>query len=192
MKKPYGVAVIINIKHFDEELKFDKREGSDDDVENLERLWKELGFTVTMNVDSTTADKIYTFLKEVADKINANQDSSCFVCCIMTHGNMGKIYGSDSKSLDIKNVTDLFKRDNCPALAGKPKLFFIQACRGSNQLRDHAKEREIPKTVDLAAAGRGADYERKNNSDFLKRANPNEINFLIGYSTVPGKRLRNF
>jgi hypothetical protein len=201
MKKPYGVAVIINIKHFDEKLKFDNREGSDDDVENLERLWKELGFTVTMNVDSTTADKIYTFLKEVADKINANQDSSCFVCCIMTHGNMGKIYGSDSKSLDIKTITDLFKRDNCQALAGKPKLFFIQACRGSNQLRDHAKPdaekekgpkvapREIPKNVDLAAAARDADYERKNNSDFLKRANPNEINFLIGYSTVPGKRL---
>ncbi|CAB4045343.1 caspase 8, partial [Paramuricea clavata] len=192
MEKPYGVAVIINIEHFEEEFKFSKRKGSHRDVANLVRLWGDFDFRVKMDADSTTANEIYIFLRQVASEINTN--SSCFVCCIMTHGDMGEIYGSDGKPLDIKFITNLFKEDMCPALVGKPKLFFIQACRRSNKLRDHAKP-EVkneqgskvaaagsPKAVDSVAAASDADYERK----FLKRANPNEINFLIGYSTVPG------
>jgi hypothetical protein len=124
MKKPCGFVVIINIKHFDEELKFPKREGSDHDVVNLKRLWEEFGFTVKMNVNSTTGDKIYTFLDEVASEIDTN--SSCFVCCIMTHGNMGEIYGSDGKPLDIKYVTNLFKEDKCPALVESQSCFLFK------------------------------------------------------------------
>ena len=105
----------------------------------------------------------------------------------MTHGNMGEIYGSDGKALDIKSVTNLFKEDKCPGLAGKPKLFFIQACRGSNQLRNHSNQPAgIPTAMEFTSAANDADYERGNNSKFLKQANPKEINFLIGYSTVPG------
>ena len=184
--------MIINIKHFEEELKFPIREGSDHDVDNLKRLWEEFGFTVKMNVNSTTADKIYTYLDEVASEIDTN--SSCFVCCIMTHGNMGEILCSDGKPLDIKYVTNLFKEDKCPALVGKPKLFFIQACRGSNKLRDHAKPEAkqekgskvagagTPKAVDSVAAASDADDGRK----FLERANNNNNNnSLYSYSRTP-------
>jgi hypothetical protein len=185
MKNPYGVAVIINIKEFDKESEIPKRKGSGKDVKKLQRLWSEFGFSVDMDENSTTADDIYTYLVKVANEINT--DFSCFVCCIMTHGNMGEIYGSDGKALDIKSVTNLFKEDKCPALAGKPKLFFIQVCRGSNKLRDHSNQPAgIPTTMDLTAAANDAEYERGNNSKFLKQANPKEINFLIGYSTVPG------
>jgi hypothetical protein len=50
-----------------------------------------------------------------------------FVSFITTHGDRGKIYGSDSEYLDIKEVTDAFKTTKCPYLAGKPKLFIIVA-----------------------------------------------------------------
>lgn len=51
--------------------------------------------------------------------------------CILTHGiEGGKIHAADG----LFNVTDLyenFEGDACESLQGKPKLFFIQACRGT-------------------------------------------------------------
>jgi hypothetical protein len=32
--------------------------------------------------------------------------------------------------LEIDNITKPFKGDQCKSLVGKPKFFFIQACRG--------------------------------------------------------------
>ena len=130
----YNVAVIINVEHFQkssgEESKFSNREGTAYDVTRLQKLWKDLGFTVKVpEAADLKGQIIFTFLRQVAKEIDEKQNSSCFVCCIMTHGCMGKIYGSDDDSVDIKAILNLFKEANCPALAGKPKLFFIQACR---------------------------------------------------------------
>jgi hypothetical protein len=46
----------------------------------------------------------------------------------MTHGDDGVIYGID-KSIELDQLIQPFKQNR--TLAGKPKLFFIQACRGS-------------------------------------------------------------
>lgn len=49
----------------------------------------------------------------------------------MSHGSDdGKIYASDLQ-FDVTEVWEPFIGDHCPSLIGKPKLFFIQACRGS-------------------------------------------------------------
>ena len=42
----------------------------------------------------------------------------------------GGIYGVNGKFIDIKDLTSNFKAQRCPSLAGKPKLFFLQACQG--------------------------------------------------------------
>lgn len=48
----------------------------------------------------------------------------------MSHGDDGKIFASDhGYPPDI--LWEPFTGDNCTTLAGKPKMFFIQACRGS-------------------------------------------------------------
>lgn len=49
----------------------------------------------------------------------------------MTHGKHdGKIYAADGEFM-VQDLWERFIGNNCKSLIGKPKLFFIQACRGS-------------------------------------------------------------
>ena len=57
----------------------------------------------------------------------------CFVCCILTHGVLGHVYGTDGRIVRINQLTSCFSSRRCQALAGKPKLFFIQACQGRDK-----------------------------------------------------------
>uniref|UniRef100_A0A671RCQ0 Caspase-3 n=1 Tax=Sinocyclocheilus anshuiensis TaxID=1608454 RepID=A0A671RCQ0_9TELE len=57
-------------------------------------------------------------------------DNSCFVCVLMSHGEEGTILGSDERWMPVKTLTSLMTSDLCPSLRDKPKLFFLQACRG--------------------------------------------------------------
>ena len=171
MDKQYNVAVIINVERFQE---LEHRDGTSYDVTKLQQLWKNLGFTVKVAESADfKGQSILAFLQQVEEEIDEKQNSSCFVCCIMTHGRMGKIYGSDHDSVNIKAILDLFKEANCRALAGKPKLFFIQACR------------EIPKA---SSASTAAASDARENSKFMELANPHENDFLIGYSSLPGHK----
>lgn len=54
----------------------------------------------------------------------------CFVVVIMAHGGLGELYGVNGDAFPVHRLTFDFSTDKCPSLAGKPKLFFIQACRG--------------------------------------------------------------
>ena len=140
MQQPYGFALIINNQTFTgptpEGHILPERRGSHVDLENLVNLWAKLGFIVEKH-ENLKAHQICTAVDKMVKKIKKNQ-SSCFVCCMMTHGTMGTIYGSDGNFVNIKDITDSFKESNCPELAGKPKLFFIQACRGRQYLTGRA------------------------------------------------------
>jgi caspase 7 len=49
----------------------------------------------------------------------------------MTHGKRdGKIFAADGEFM-VQDLWENFIGDKCPSLIGKPKLFFVQACRGS-------------------------------------------------------------
>ena len=54
----------------------------------------------------------------------------------------GGIYGVNGRFLEIKDLTSCFKAVQCPSLAGKPKLFFLQACQG------RAKQQGIHNQID--------------------------------------------
>ena len=215
MERPYGIALIVNVKNFlrKEGVNLCEREGSDKDAKELEELWARLGFTVKCACEKVKAYNIYDVLRETAKEIDKQQNSNCFVCCIMSHGTMGSIYGSDAELLGIKDIIDLFKEINCKALAGKPKLFFIQACRGGVKL-DRTTDAEVPETgedcVTMPATPSDADATLEavdsqemdgndssivhgdidcdsDDSEFRRCADPNEPHFLLGYSTARGK-----
>jgi hypothetical protein len=63
----------------------------------------------------------------------AKQDHSendCLLITIMTHGEKdGKVLSADGKFY-VNEIWEHFIGDNCKSLIGKPKLFFVQACRG--------------------------------------------------------------
>ena len=181
MQRPYGYTLIINNRTFTDQTRegriLPEREGSQVDLKKLEDLWKAVGFKVEKYED-LKAHKIYKAALDVIEEIKKTQNSSCFVCCIMTHGAMGEIYGSDSKSINIKDIIDLFKESKCPALAGKPKLFFIQACRERECLTDQ--------TLSESASSSQSQCDDFDGSSFRHNADPKEAHFLLGYSTTSG------
>uniref|UniRef100_A0A4W2CFR7 Caspase-3 n=1 Tax=Bos indicus x Bos taurus TaxID=30522 RepID=A0A4W2CFR7_BOBOX len=98
-----------------------------------------------------------------------HRNSACFACILLSHGEENLIYGTDGKTA-IKDLTAHFRGDRCKTLLEKPKLFFIQACRGT-ELDD----------------GIQADSGPINDTDANPRYKiPVEADFLFAYSTVPG------
>uniref|UniRef100_A0A3Q3WMC1 Caspase-3 n=1 Tax=Mola mola TaxID=94237 RepID=A0A3Q3WMC1_MOLML len=95
-----------------------------------------------------------------------HSSSASFVCVLLSHGDEGVIYGTDGPE-KFENLTRYFKGDCCRSLVGKPKLFFIQACRGSD-LDD------------------GALIETDSVDDQTTDRIPVEADFLYAYSTAPG------
>lgn len=110
--------------------------------------------------------------QKMADKDHSECD--CFVCVILSHGEEGIVYGTD-KAVHIKELSDFFKSDRCPSLAGKPKIFIIQACRGYQT--DPGVTVTVGNPQDEVDARVTADQTIKL---------PIEADFLFAYSTVPG------
>jgi len=64
------------------------------------------------------------------DERRKNNQSRVFILCILSHGEKGVIYGADGKSVQVEELEKLFDGWQCNQLAGRPKLFLIQACQG--------------------------------------------------------------
>ena len=134
LSRPLGIALIINNESFHpntgemEELAV--REGSERDVKALETLFEALSFNVM-----TERNKGRQEILEILDHISLEDHSAynCFVLWLLSHGKDGHIYGADGETVPIESVRDFFSNARCPTLRGKPKLIFIQACRGSQE-----------------------------------------------------------
>jgi len=100
-------------------------------LELLERLFGEkLDFKVEVYHDLSDAE-ICNELFARASTDHSNFD--CFVCFVLSHGVNGAIYGANGKLVQIKQITSYFRPSSCHSLCGKPKLFFIQACQGTER-----------------------------------------------------------
>lgn len=75
-----------------------------------------------------TSDEIMEVCRKYSGKDHGNFDSIVF--CILSHGTTGAVYGSDCRSVYIRDITSCFTASQCQSLASKPKLFFFQACQG--------------------------------------------------------------
>ncbi|KAK5920851.1 hypothetical protein CgunFtcFv8_024611 [Champsocephalus gunnari] len=95
------------------------------------------------------------------------------VCCILSHGKEGSVHGVDGQPVEIKRLMERVNGSHCPSLAGKPKLFFIQACQGNSE----------QKAVYIEADGPAESYIF---SDAYKASDtiPADADFLLGMSTV--------
>lgn len=154
-----GYAVIINNKRFDSRLDMPVRDGTDVDAASLETSLKKLGFE-TRIFHNCSASLIREIMLRYAK--SDHSDSDCFMSVFMSHGEDGVIYGID-KEIEIEKLIHPFKLNR--SLAGKPKIFFIQACRG-NQLMEGIDSNP---------------YEIQ----YVNKI-PMEADFLIAYSTISG------
>jgi hypothetical protein len=127
-----GYALILNNnKFYDQRTSKEMfRKGSEIDVRNITATLKRLNFKVREPLCDLTAKEIKVKLDEVAKTVDFAQ-YSCFVCIIMSHGDShGAVYGIDWNTVDTeKDIVSIFRKYK--QLEGKPKLFFVQACRGS-------------------------------------------------------------
>ena len=127
-----GYAVVINIMNFDHEPQ-KQRIGSEFDVDRIcKTLQKSLGFKLyegKPHIDLTSTE-IKMLLKKFA-KDPVQKLASCSAVVIMTHGlNQGQILGRNNFTVSLsREIMPLFANGNAPDLKGKPKLFFIEACR---------------------------------------------------------------
>ncbi|XP_027493284.1 caspase-8-like [Corapipo altera] len=123
---PHGYCVILN-NHIFNNPHYNRR-GTVKDGEAVKRVFKWLQFETVEHMD-LEAKEIYEKVKEYSKRDHRNMD--CFVCFIFSHGEKHKIKGIDDELVNIRDLVSCFSGSNCPSLAGKPKVFFIQACQGS-------------------------------------------------------------
>ncbi|KAK6187860.1 hypothetical protein SNE40_005793 [Patella caerulea] len=119
--------------------KMDNRIGCKADTKALKTTFKKLGFRVKC-FKNLEARQIAKTLKEASENFN-HGEADCFACVILSHGDefytslrerKNMIYGIDEGRISVERIMNYFDSQNCPALQGKPRLFFIQACRGKD------------------------------------------------------------
>ncbi|KAG8592925.1 hypothetical protein GDO81_000673 [Engystomops pustulosus] len=122
-----GLALIFNHDWFFWQLRMPERRGTNTDRDNLYRRLTDLGFEVK-SYDNLKAVDILETIHAAAT--GDHSDADCFLCVFMSHGEDNHVYAYDAK-IEIQQLTSLFKGDRCQSLVGKPKIFIIQACRGT-------------------------------------------------------------
>jgi len=128
---PCGICLIISNEVFPPKNGRNfNRYGTLVDEKSLEDTFNWLGFAVDLR-KNCTRDQILQALKDVASK--DHRMYTAFVCCILTHGDKGEVYGTDWKPVQLVEIKKLFEEGICKSLSGKPKIYFIQACRGDGQ-----------------------------------------------------------
>ncbi|XP_069471560.1 caspase-8-like isoform X2 [Ambystoma mexicanum] len=165
-----GHCLIINNFDFEKSttIRLKNRKGTEADAEALTEIFRRLRFTIDERKD-LTAEAIRQTMESYR-KTKIDKDNACFVCCVLSHGKRGTVYGTDGSEVPIKDLTAFFNGRNCPSLAGKPKVFFIQACQG------HDPQHGVPVEEDS-----GDVYE----SDAHPMLSlPIDADFLVGMATV--------
>ncbi|XP_046576009.1 caspase-3-like [Haliotis rubra] len=200
-----GLAVIIWNENFVKEE--DRRIGADVDVNNLKEIFEGLDFEVRIKKDLKGVE-MEEFLQKVSITSKCtkifplqfdHRNADCFVCAIMSHGGeelqdsmrYDTIYGTDGNAVRTSHFLSIFNDECCPELGGKPKLFFVQACRGtindfgvsievqtSRQDRSENEDQGETNQVDSSGEMNAMRYE----------VSPAQIykDFLLMYAAPPG------
>ncbi|KFQ94804.1 Caspase-10, partial [Nipponia nippon] len=167
-----GFCLVINNVNFNGSLQ--ERKGSCKDAGELERVFTWLGLDVR-TYENLTSCQIKNVM-ETWQRLEDHKDRDCFICCILSHGESGAIYGKDEELVSIRMIMSHFTAKQCPQLAEKPKLFFIQACQG----------KEIQRPVYVEADARIPDLSSMQQSVSPSESIPEEADFLLGMATIDG------
>jgi hypothetical protein len=172
MKKPkgyHGYALIINNINIDGR---EKRSGAENDDVSLAKTLNALGYRLfkgDKHRDKSSFD-MKGLISEAAQMDHSDCDS--FICCLLSHGDSGKIFGRDDRPLFMEEIKNAFI--NSPTLIGKPKIFIIQSCRGGRLPNAHSVE------ID--------DHTESGERILL----PQECDLFFGYATTPNTKACRF
>ena len=177
-KPVHGIALIISNTEFEKVVRLGFRAGGEVDEVKLQELFgsKYLKYKVVF-LKNLTGDQMDIAMKLVSgalafsavpkhdrgvlkalssgdNLVVAGHDS--FVCCLMSHGTLGKVYGTDRGEFDLNNIYKYL--GSCEHLTGKPKMIFTQACQGGEIAEHTPVECDGPMTRVHVAGTRTADF----------------------------------
>ncbi|KAM7538965.1 hypothetical protein Aperf_G00000058650 [Anoplocephala perfoliata] len=201
-----GICIVINNMSY-WHPNFQNRGGCDKDEKRVEQVFGDLGFLVKVfrNLSSGEMQSELAYIGRKTD----HSSYDAFVAVIMAHGGLGELYGVNGDAFPVHQLTLNFTTEKCPSLAGKPKLFFIQACRGDEYqmgyalpvngtneeapatkqektspnplyIRPQRLESNDPKTIEEMPAIAAAKLLKK------QRLVPSFADFLLSYATLTG------
>ncbi|XP_077280274.1 caspase-1 isoform X2 [Temnothorax americanus] len=165
--KNRGMCIIFNHEKFD--LSYDTREGSALDAQRLEKTFGDLGFDVELCHDFTHSE-IIDKIEKVSQVDHTNNDCLCVIT--LTHGVQNDLICAKDVIYKSDRLWKPFAGDKCITLAGKPKLFFIQACRGDES---DSGVMLSPRTL-----------VKTETDSVVSYAIPTHADFLIAHSSVQG------
>lgn len=163
--KNRGHALIFNHERFSN-LDLAPRIGTNIDCENLCETLTSLHFKVTVY-----SDKRWTEIRSILENISSidHSENDCILITVLSHGERDSVWAKDC-TYKLERLYSFFTADRCPSLAGKPKLFVLQACQGTQ--------------VDS-----GVTMSSNTQTDSVATMNyriPVQSDFLIMCSTMPG------
>ncbi|XP_028993496.1 caspase-8 [Betta splendens] len=165
-----GVCLIINNYNFKKTGILSNREGTKIDEECLVKVFTWLGFKTEVHHDCTSG-QIKNLVQDLGRRDHSAMDS--VVCCILSHGKEGSVLGVDGIPVEFTDLREPLKGYNCYSLAKKPKMFFIQACQGTDNQRPVWVEADGPADSSVCC-------------DAVKvKPIPADADFLFAMSTVP-------
>nr|XP_021404675.1 caspase-2 [Lonchura striata domestica] len=177
--EPRGLALILSNVRFSSEKDLEYRAGGDVDCASLEMLFRHLGYQVTVFCDQT-AQEMQNALERFS-KLQDHRDVDSCIIALLSHGVEGGVYGSDGKLLELQETFRLFDNANCPNLQNKPKMFFIQACRG-DELDRGVDQRDGKGRSDSP----GCEESDANKEESLKLRLPTCSDMICGYACLKG------
>ncbi|XP_034074841.1 caspase-2 isoform X2 [Gymnodraco acuticeps] len=187
---PRGLALVISNVTFDPcaAPDLDTRKGGEVDDDVLRKVFTELDYKVTVHRDLTAQD-MRTCIESFTRRPDHHSGDSSVVC-LLSHGVEGAIYGTDGQLLQLDWVFESFDNAHCPLLQNKPKMFFIQACRGEEM--DCGVEqidgpiRTCSPSCEQRDAGREVDASSRQRGGLGRIKLPQRSDMICGYASLKG------
>ena len=184
-----GECLIINQVFKDNPQYY--RQGTEQDEESLIRTWNMIGCKGKITiVRDLTKKQIIIALNKFRQKLETTRPDF-MVIFILSHGFRDKRTGCDcimdinQQGLTVTSIKNKFIDGHlCPSMVGKPKLFFIQACRGKfrqEYLSNNPSHLFIP-AVDFSETDGEEDEEKMLEIDGVKYAHKSW--FFVFHSTI--------
>ncbi|XP_019614152.1 PREDICTED: malignant fibrous histiocytoma-amplified sequence 1 homolog [Branchiostoma belcheri] len=180
---PRGVALIISNTIFLEPE--NNRQGGEKDLDRLGEICDKLKLHQEIK-ENLTAQEIEVVTKDVSKRDHSSYD--CFVLFLLSHGTETGVLGTDGQHVSVDSIISSFQA--CKSLVGKPKLFFIQACRGGKPSRTSQTGTEASYGSTEATASQpppSAAPATPAESPDAGETSPSDSDRLVMYATVHGR-----
>ncbi|XP_041123742.1 caspase-2 [Polyodon spathula] len=180
LSSPRGLALVVSNIQFDPATHdLDFRSGGEVDEITLTNLFSALDFHVKV-LTNKTAEEMRAELRQFS-RLEQHRLADACVVAVLSHGVEGAVYGVDGKLVQLDEIFQFFDNSSCPNLQNKPKVFFIQACRG-DETDSGVDQQDGPDRSESP----GCEQRDARKEGDLKVRLPTQSDMICGYASLKG------